>query len=90
LTYSLSSVEHSFIENEVENQIEKNIARHENFKNKNIDIEDVYCCDWYPLYKTTPDDPQYEVYLEEKEYWLDLFANVEDSKIQKGIIKIKL
>lgn len=38
-----------------------------------MDIEDVYCCDWYPLYKTDPDDPQYEYYLEEKEYWLDLF-----------------
>jgi len=89
----LDSVDYAFFQNEVEKQIEKNIVRHQELKEvkKDMDIEDVYCCDWYPLYKTTPDDPQYELYLEEKEYWLDLFKHSkEDSESLKGIIRMEL
>jgi len=54
----------------------------------------VYCCDWYPLYKTTKDDPLYEDYLADKEYWLDLFKHskkdFKKTENEKGMIKIKL
>jgi len=91
---NLDSVDYAFFQNEVEKQVEKNIKRHEELKeikNNNTDIDGVYCCDWYPLYKTSPDDPQYEYYLEEKEYWLDLFEDSkENSENAKGIVRIEL
>ena len=94
---TLNSTEYVFAQNEAIKQIEKNIDRHKDLKkakNKTIDIKDVYCCDWYPLYKTAKDDPLYEDYLADKEYWLDLFKHSKkDFEIiehEKGIIKIKL
>ena len=94
---SLNSTEYAFAQNEAMKQIEKNIKRHEDLKkvkNENRDINVVYCCDWYPIYKTTKDDPLYEDYLADKEYWLDLFKHskkdFKKTENEKGMIKIKL
>ncbi|MDR0912244.1 MAG: hypothetical protein LBM96_06560 [Methanobrevibacter sp.] len=94
---TLNSAEYCFAQNEATKQVEKNIVRHENLKKVKeqiMDIKDVYCCDWYPIYKTTKDDPLYDDYLADKEYWLDLFKhskkNSKKTEHEKGIIKITL
>jgi hypothetical protein len=56
-----------------------------------MNIKDVYCCDWYLLYKTTKDDPLYDDYLADKGYWLDFFKHSKESSgHEKGIVRITL
>jgi hypothetical protein len=86
-----------FVEREWEMQSELNDQRHmmiELSKKGLVDINDVYCCDWYPLYQRDPDDKKYDDYLKDKKYWLDFWSKSRKDKngIQnpKGLIVFEL
>ncbi|MDR0912315.1 MAG: hypothetical protein LBM96_06925 [Methanobrevibacter sp.] len=93
----ISNEEYDFTINEYEKQDDLNNQRHlmvNLAKNGLIDINDTYCCDWYPLYQRNPDDDRYEDYLEDKKYWLDCWgmSRKDENGIAhpKGLIVLEL
>jgi len=73
----LNEDECEFSKNEFKKQKALNKQRHiavELAKRGLIDINDVYCCDWYPLYQRDSDDEKYDDYLADKDYWLDCWG----------------
>lgn len=59
-----------------------------------MDINDIYCCDWYPLYQREKSDEKYQDYLEDKNYWLNCWGNTrpDNNGIQhpKGLVLLEL
>lgn len=61
------------------------------------DINELYCCDCYCMYKREPNEGKevYEDYLKDKEYWVNCWGNSRRDKITgkkypKGIITLKM
>lgn len=59
-----------------------------------MNINNVYCCDWYPLYQKEANDNQYQNYLKERNFYLDIWGNTrpEENGIQhpKGMILLEI
>lgn len=52
------------------------------------DINELYCCDSYVLYKREPHEGElYNEYLKQKEYWLDCWGHTRRDKTGKNDIK---
>jgi len=89
--------EHKFIEGEFKKQYLANQDRQEMLKRVKNGLEDVnnlHCCDWYPLYQRDPDDELYDDYLDDKEYWLNCWGYTRKDKNEKrhpkGLINVEL
>ena len=96
-TSELNEEECEFIKKENETQEILNEQRqiHLNLVETGLmDINYVYCCDWYPLYKFKPYEEKYHKYLKKKIFFLDLWGNTrpDENRIQhrKGMILLEI
>ncbi|TMS41010.1 MAG: hypothetical protein FGO69_09630 [Methanobacterium sp.] len=96
--YELTHHESIFLEREkMEERIRKEIYHNMKIdvKNGKTDINELYCCDAYFLYKRKSDDKLYGDYLKDKAYWKKKFGNtrrnnVTGRKTPKGVLILDL
>ena len=93
----LSEKEYDFVENEYEKQENLLIKRDFHFKLVKMglmDLNNVYCCDWSPLYKREYMDNKYLKYLKLKNFYLDLWGNTQSDEnglyYPKGMIILEI
>lgn len=94
----LTSEESIFLEKEWEVELERKSKYHEMKEDVDkgiIDINELYCCDCYFLYKREPHENElYDDYLKDKAYWIDWWGHTRKDKLgirtPKGFIDLKL